>query len=145
MSRLDPTEEEELRMLYQITISDLSYFKTQQWNVTYYALLVQAAFVGVAQLLGESFSPAERIALCVLAAIAALAALIVIGKLEKSISVRDSRLDAVRSTFSAAFQKAWAAQTKPEPAIANVFLLRGGVVLTTLLTLWLLAYRLGAT
>jgi hypothetical protein len=144
MSRLDPTEEAELRMLYQITIGDLSYFKTQQWNVTYYALLVQAAFVGVAQILGGGFTLAERIALCVLALIAAISALIVIGKLERSIAVREARLAAVRSTFSAAFQKAWAAQTKPEPAIANVLLLRGGVLVTTLLTLWLLAYRLGA-
>jgi hypothetical protein len=145
MSRLDPTEQEELRMLYEITITDLSYFKTQQWNVTYYALLVQAAFVGVAQILGSTIGTEERIALCALAALAAISALIVIGKLEKSISVRDARLAAARGTFTAAFQRAWAAETKPEPAIANVLLLRGGIVVTTALTLWLVAYRLGAT
>jgi len=145
MSRLNPTEEEELRMLYQITVSDLSYFKTQQWNVTYYALLVEAAFVGVAQVLGAGVTQADRILLSVLAFVSAVSALIVIGKLEKSISVRDARLAAVRETFSAAFQRAWSAQVKPESMIANVLLLRGGIVITTFLTLWLVALRLGAT
>jgi hypothetical protein len=141
---MKPNEEEELRMLYQVTVSDLAYFKTQQWNVTYYALLVEAAFVGVAQLLGKNMTTVDRIILGTLSVVAAISALIVIGKLQNSIEVRDSRLDATRRTLSEAFQRAWSAQPKVEGAVANVLLLRGGVIITALLTLWLVAWRVGA-
>ena len=139
------TEEEELRMLYQITVSDLSYFKSQQWNVTYYALLVEAAFVGVGQILGQGLTSVDRIVLSALAVVSAISALYVIGKLQRSISVRDSRLEAVRNTMTETFRRAWSAQHKAEEKVANVFLLRGGIVITTLLTLWLVLFRLGAT
>ena len=139
------TEQEELRMLYQITVSDLSYFKSQQWNVAYYALLVEAAFVGVAQVLGQGLTTMDRALLSVLAVVSAISALYVIGKLQRSIAVRDSRLEAVRNTMTEAFKRAWSAQPKPEEKLTNVFLLRGGIVVTTLLTLWLVSARLGAT
>jgi hypothetical protein len=127
---MTPTEEEELRMLYQITVSDLSYFKSQQWNVTYYALLVEGAFVGVGQLLGDGLTSVDRT---------------VIGKLQRSISVRDRRLVAVRSSLSEAFRRAWSAEHKADEKVPNVFLLRGGIVITTLLTLWLVGFRLGVS
>jgi hypothetical protein len=139
------TEEEELRMLYQITVSDLSYFKSQQWNVAYYALLVEAAFVGVAQVLGQGLAATDRAVLGTLAVVSAISAIFVIGKLQRSIEVRHTRLEAVRNTMTDAFKRAWSAQHKPEEKLANVFLLRGGIVVTTLLTLWLVSTRLGAT
>jgi hypothetical protein len=141
---MKPTEDEELRMLYQITVNDLAYFKTQQWNVTYYALLVEAAFVGVAQVLGAHILLLERIALGTLSVVAAILALIVIGKLQNSIEVRDSRLEATRRAFTEAFQRAWSAQPKVEGRVSNVFMLRGGVAVTALLTLWLVTCRIGA-
>ena len=141
---MTPTEEEELRMLYQITVSDLSYFKSQQWNVTYYALLVEAGFVGVGQLLGQDLTVVDRAVLGTLAVVSAISALNVIGKLQRSISVRHSRLDSVRGTMSQAFHRAWSAVHKAEEKVPNVFLLRGGIVITTLLTLWLILCRLGA-
>jgi hypothetical protein len=137
-------EEEDLRMLYQITVSDLSYFKSQQWNVTYYALLIEAAFVGVGQVLGQSLTVSDRAVLCCLAVASAISALYVLGKLQRSISVRDSRLEAIRATLTEAFHRAWAARHKAEEKVPNVFLLRGGIVITTLLTVWLVAFRLGA-
>jgi hypothetical protein len=142
---MTPTEEEELRMLYQITVSDLSYFKSQQWNVTYYALLVEGAFVGVGQLLGDGLTSVDRTVLGTLAVVCAVAALYVIGKLQRSISVRDRRLVAVRSSLSEAFRRAWSAEHKADEKVPNVFLLRGGIVITTLLTLWLVGFRLGVS
>ena len=141
---MTPIEQEDLRMLYRITVGDLSYFKTQQWNVTYYALLVEAAFVGVGQVLGHRITMLDRVVLCVLAVISALSVWYVIGKLQRSIEVRDSRLEATRRELSEAFHLAWSAQHKADEKVPNVFLLRGGVVITTVLTVWLLACRLGA-
>jgi hypothetical protein len=142
---LSSSDQEELRMLYQITVSDLSYFKTQQWNVTYYALLIQAALVGFAKVLSPPLTLLDRSLLAVLSLLAAAAALFVLNKLQRSITVRQSRLDAVRITLGDAFQRAWSAEFKEDHPIQSVYLLRGGIVVTTLLTLWLLTMRLSAT
>ena len=138
------SDEEELRLLYQITVSDLSYFKKQQWNVTYYALLVEAGLVGVAGLVPPPLAVLDRIVLSSLALLAALGALFVLNKLQRSISVRQSRLDAVRTTFGEAFHHAWSAEHKVDDPILSVYLLRGGITITAVLTLWLVALRLGA-
>ena len=136
-------EQEELRMLYQITVGDLAYFKSQQWNVTYYALLIEAAFVGVGQVLGVGLNRSDRVLLCALAAVTACAVLYMLNKLQSSIALRDARLEAVRLGLSQAFQHAWGVQQKPESKVPNLILLQGGIVITTLLTIWLVACRLG--
>lgn len=106
------TTREELRMLYQITVSDLAYFKTQQWSVTNYALVLMAGLIGVAQFLMPSFGCSDRIALIVLVAAVAISSAVVLFKLQHSIKVRQSRLKAARGNFSESFQQAWAAETK---------------------------------
>ena len=142
---MSTTDEDELRLLYQTTVTDLSYFKTQQWNVSYYVSLIQAALVGIAKLLLPKLSLADRSILGILAVLASIVALTVLGKLQRSISVRQSRLDAVRETFGSQFQRAWAAEHKQEDRLQSIYFLRGGVVLTTLLTLWLVTTRLVGT
>ena len=142
MTALQPSEHDELQLLYQVTTADLAYFKTQQWAVTYYSLLVDGALVAIAQLLSANLREIERFALGTLALLAALAAVIILSKLEKSISVRHSRLKVIRESFGAAFQRAWAAEDKGEEIVHAIYILYGGVVLTTLLTLWLIACRL---
>src|SRR5689334_4507291 len=112
---------------------------TQQWNVTYYALLLEAALVGVGQLLGTSLKGADRLLLAALAVLACAAALYVIAKLQRSISVRQTRLDATRRRMSESFQRAWSAEHKDEEKVPNVLLLRGGIVITALLTVWLVS------
>jgi len=136
------TEQEEIRVLYQVTVSDLSYFKSQQWNVTYYALLVEASLVGIAQLLDSKVRTSDRVVLAILSILAAISALYVIAKLQRSISVRQSRLDAARQLMTDVFKRAWSAEYKDDEKVPNIFLLRGGIVVTALLTLWLVSYRL---
>ena len=142
MTTPQQSDREELHLLYQVATTDLAYFKTQQWAVTYYSLLVDAALVGVAQLLRPNLSELERFSLCGLAFLGALAAIIILSKLEKSISVRRSRLDAAREQFGSAFQRAWSAEHKGDEYVHSIYILYGGVVLTSLLTMWLIACRL---
>jgi hypothetical protein len=141
---LPTSDQEDLRLLYKITLSDLAYFKTQQWKVTYYALLIEAALVGVGKVLSPQLTVLDRSILAILSFLAALVALFVLNKLQRSISVRQSRLDAVLKTFGDAFQRAWSAEHKEDHPIQSVYLLRGGIAVTTLLTLWLVTMRLGA-
>ena len=137
------SERADLRLLYEITVSDLAYFKTQQWNVTYYALLLQAGLLGVSKLLMPPLTLIDKSVLIVLSLLAAGSTLFVLNKLQSSISVRQSRLDAVRKTFSEEFQRAWSAEYKIDHPIQSVYLLRGGIVVTCLLAIWIVAVRAG--
>ena len=83
---------EELRLLYQVSTSDISYFKTQQWSVTNYTLLVLAALVAAAQILKPSPSCTDRCLLTVLAGVAAIGAAGLLFNLELSIRKRRDRL-----------------------------------------------------
>lgn len=139
----DATEnQEELRMLYQVTVSDLTYFKTQQWSVTNYALLIFAGLVGVTQLLKPLPVSSERVFLGVLALVAMVAALVVLAKLQKSISVRQSRLVAARDNFSASFKQAWAAEVKGPEYVHSIYFLYATVSIGGLLAVWLVGFRL---
>jgi hypothetical protein len=139
----DPSEnQEELRMLYQVTVSDLSYFKTQQWSVTNYALLIYAALVGVTQLLKPSPTSCERFFLSALAVAGMVAALVVLSKLQRSILVRQSRLVAARDNFSVSFKQAWAAEVKGPEYVHSIYFLYATVLIGGVLTIWLLVSRL---
>lgn len=59
-------DREELLVLYQVTVSDLAYFKSNEWSVTNYALLLMAGTAGVRQLLGPSIEMLERVVLSIL-------------------------------------------------------------------------------
>ena len=131
---------EELRLLYQVTDSDLTYFKTQQWSLTNYTLLLLAALVATAQILKPNITSIERLALGTLALLVAIGALIVLSKLQQSIHVRQSRLDAIRDGFSSAFNLAWAAEVKGREYLHAVHFLRAAVVGGGLLVCWLV-YR----
>ena len=134
---------EELRLLYQVTTSDLSYFKSQQWSVTYYCFLIDAGLIGVAQLL-LSLTVTDKVVLTALLVVATIAALFVLAKLQASISVRQSRLEAVRAAFGTAFTRVWSAEYKYPERVHSIYLLRGGIVLTGLVALWLINVRLTA-
>ena len=104
---------------------------------------IEAALVGVATLLPPPLTVPERSVLAFLSITAAFGALFVLGKLQRSIAVRQARLKATREVFGHAFQRAWSAEQKQDHPIQSVYLLRGGIVVTALLTLWLVTMRLG--
>ena len=79
------SESEELRLLYQITAADLAYFKTQQWSVTNYTLLLFAGVVGVAQMLKPNVTAIDRIVLVTVTIFVATSALVILAKLQKSV------------------------------------------------------------
>lgn len=132
---------EDLRLLYQVTVADLSYFKTQQWSVTNYALLLFAALVGVSQFI-ESPSVYERVFLCILAFAALSSALVILAKLQTSILVRQARLAAAMDNFSPSFKKAWAAEPKGREFVHSIYFLKATVVIGGILTLWFIGLRM---
>ena len=134
-------DREELRPLYEVTVADLSHFKTQQWAVTNYTLLIQAAVVGIAQLLSQ-LRQSDRILLFLLSVAGAIAGMVVLSKLQHSIGVRQSRLRAARDEFSDEFKAAWAAETKGPEYVHSIYLLYSTVIIAALLVGWLVLCRL---
>jgi hypothetical protein len=53
-------------------------------------------------------------------------------------------LEAVRGAFGTAFARLWSAEYKQPERVHSIYLLRGGIVLTGLLALWLINVRLTA-
>jgi hypothetical protein len=141
---MDPAhaKDEELRLLYELTVSDLTYFKTQQWSVANYSLLLFAALVATAQFLKPEPKVVERALLAFLAFLVATAAAVVLRKLQKSITVRQARLSAARAHFSRAFQQAWLAESKGSEYVHSVYFLFGAVCIGWALCTWLVGVRL---
>lgn len=125
----------ELILLYEVSVSDLTFFKRQQWAVTNYALLLYAALFGLAQLSSGGVNYSARLGLLLLATVILIVGIWLLWRLEKSITVRKLRLKHLRDTaFSYGFRMAWKAGKKEDEyfpvswALAGVLLLGAGVV-----------------
>lgn len=125
-------------MIYQITVSDLTYFKSQQWSLTNHSFLLLAALVGSSQLLGESITTIERFALSGFALLVVIAAMILLSKLQNSILVRQARLDAAREKLGFQFYKTWAAKDKGAEYVHSIWILRSALVIGGLISCWIL-------
>jgi hypothetical protein len=129
---------EELRLLYQVTVTDLSYFKTQQWSLTNYTLLLLTALVAVAQILRSTLSVFERCALIGLGVATAIGALLLLSKLQDSIRIRQARLEKIRDGFSSSFNEAWSAELKSREYFHAVYFLRVAIVIGAAVVCWLI-------
>jgi len=125
-------------MLYEITVSDLTYFKSQQWSLANHAFLLLAALVGTSQLLIGAVRPWERIALTALVILVVAASQTLLSKLQDSIVVRQARLDAAREKLGLGFYETWAAKDKKTEYIHSIWILRGAILIGGLVACWIL-------
>jgi hypothetical protein len=137
----DRVKDEEVRLLYQLTVSDLSYFKSQQWSVTNYSLLLFAGLIATYQFL-KPVQGWERILFVAIAWLVGVAAVVVLSKLQRSIQVRQARLTAARRRFSRSFQEVWEAETKEQEYVHAIYFLYAAVGGTLMLCTWLMGFRL---
>jgi len=132
---------DELRLLYQVTVSDLAYFKTQQWSVTNYTLLLFAGILGIAQLI-RPLSLVDRWALAALAVGAGCGSLFVLSKVQRSIRTRQARLEVMREEFSSTFRKVWAADIKGREFLHAINFLFAVIACGAIVVCWLALVRL---
>lgn len=130
---------EELRLLYQTSVTELEFFKRQQWSVTNYALLLYAAIVGVAQLLTGNIGNVEKLVLCLVASVVGLLGAYILWVLNNSIDVRKARLDAMHQQLTDTFRKIWSIQEKPEEAL-SIYVLLLMVIAVGVSAVWWLVY-----
>jgi len=97
-------KQEDLRMLYQVLSSQLEFSKNQQWNTTYYGILVLAGIAGYFKLLDE---PNVVWVIAILAFLALLAAIIptaFICKHEESLCKTRRKYEIISKHLSPTFQ-----------------------------------------
>lgn len=142
MSKTTEQSNEEMRLLYQTSVTELEFFKRQQWSVTNYALLLYAAIVGVAQLLAGNIDRTEKLVLCLVASVVGMLGAYILWVLNNSIEVRKSRLEAIHDHFSESFRKVWSIEEKPEEALSIYVLLLLVVVVGMSATWWLVFFKM---
>lgn len=133
---------EELRLLYQASVTELEFFKRQQWSVTNYALLLYAAIIGVTQLLTENIGQAEKLVLCLVATAVATSGGYILLVLNNSIDVRKARIAMIRKNFSVLFHGAWSAKEKAEEALSVYRLLLAVVIIGAVAVWWLVFFKM---
>ncbi len=139
-SNLLPNDHSELELLYNVSVSDLAFFKQQQWTVTNHALVVIAGLVGIAKLLSPpSLAQCDKFVLTVLVAATAAIGLFVLSRLHHSVGVRRQRLKNARAKFGAAFNTAWDVPKQDDHIVAFLVFIH---VIAALLSSWLLVCRL---
>jgi len=142
MSEDQEKSNEELRLLYQTSVTELEFFKRQQWSVTNYALLLYAAIVGMAQLLTGDIGNTEKLALCLVASVVGLLGAYILWVLNNSIDVRKARLDTMHGYFSDNFRQVWSIQEKPEEALSIYVLLLMVMTMGVGAVWWLVYFKM---
>lgn len=102
---------DEVRLLYSSCVAEIAGFKQQQWNVTNYVLLVDAAMVAASRVLGDKCTSCpDSAVLLLLAAVGTLAGAWVTRNLADAIRTRRERLTHIRSRrFTEDFRNSWRA------------------------------------
>ena len=125
-------------MIYQITVGDLTYFKSQQWSLTNHCFLLLVGLLGARQLLAKPIEKWELAVLVALVACVVIAGVTLLNKLQHSIVVRQARLDAAREKLGLEFYATWAAKAKSTEYVHAVWILRGALMIGGLVVCWLL-------
>ena len=140
-SDISDAAREDLRLLYQLIVQDLAFFKQQQWSTTNYVLLLHASLVGVVQLTGATTQTWERVLVCTLATVAGLVGAAILAQLQHSIKARRDRLGHVLQRFSSEFHAAWDTPAKA-PDSPMIVLALGGALLVGVAVVWWLTWRI---
>jgi hypothetical protein len=111
---MNSEDRSELIALYQVTVQDLAFFKKQQWSITNYALLLDAAIVGALHVVGPTLTSFERVVAAGLAIVVGVLAWNLVADFAAAIEVRRARLKKTLNFFGATFSEAWSAKLKPD-------------------------------
>jgi len=136
---LTSTDGEELRLLYQVSVADIAFFKKQQWSATNYAVGAYAALlVIVHQWLHSPLKSWQVWPLIVLSWAICISGYAVVSRLQSSILGRRTRLERVRAKFGRVFNEAWSI---PKPHDDTYWLLYAFMFVGAGIVTWLVLAR----
>ena len=126
----------ELRLLYEVSVADLAFFKRQQWQVTNYCVLIYSAFFGITYLSGAN-SCGSLNWLAGLTLVVLVVGILLLERLERSMDVRRARLEKIRAQFSSEFNDAWKAKGKDFEHITVSRVSQAVILIGACLYLWI--------
>ena len=139
--KFDDSEHSELLAIYGVTISDIAFFKSQQWKATNYAVLIYAAVLGTAKLV-SSAGDLTNISfglLFLMALLTLLQGLYVLNELESSLSARRVRLDLIIHLFAEKiYESFYKNSLPPEDKSSLIWLFRTVLIIGFLIDVWIL-------
>jgi len=138
-NRLPNQDHSELLMLYETSVAEIAGFKQQQWAVTYYVLIAQAATVAIAQAILKSIQGTDRFFLTAILALTLGLGLVVLRSLQTSIELRRDRLRDTREHFGELFKNARSGSKEPDPVPV---ILAAAQMLGAFVAGWLVVARL---
>jgi len=124
--------------LYDVTVSDLTFFKSQQWSLTNYALLAFAVVVSIPFLQGMDIGVCGRFLLCSVASVVYVFSIVLLWRLKSSIKERRDRLDRVFEKFTKTFRDARG--NKKQVSATEIFIFLGTVLTIGIGFVWWLVY-----
>jgi hypothetical protein len=136
---LEDSDREELRLLYEVSVADIAFFKKQQWAATNYAVGAYAALlVIVHQWLSLPLKPWQVWPLIVLGWAVCIAGFATVSRLQNSILGRRTRMERVRVSFGTAFRDAWSI---PKPTDDTYWFLYAFLFVGAGIVTWLVLAR----
>jgi len=140
-------EGQDLHLLYQACIADLSFFKSQQWSISNYAFLAYGGLFAIGEVKGSD-SALLKLFLLVLIIAVGISGVWLVHSLDHAIKVRQARLEFIRKRLTPIFRDAWGVMNKDdkEPEFlqpGNV--MRGALVVGMILVALLVARGLCQT
>jgi len=107
---------DDLRLLYESSVTELVFFKSRQWTVTHYGFLLYAGLLATAEIGRWPHGWVRSVLFAATLAVGAAAIAFVRVGLQEAIRVRRRRLKAVRKRLTRPFRKAWRAGEKRDDA-----------------------------
>lgn len=98
---------EEMHLLYQMSVYEIAFFKQQQWRVTNYGLLIYGVIIAIPKILEYKLATYEYYGLFIVAFAVLTVSWLLLGSLEVSLSKGRARLIKAKDSFSKQFKDAW--------------------------------------
>lgn len=115
-------ERDDLHALYQACVTDLSFFKAQQWSITNYTLIAYGALFAATEVIRNN-ECWIKVAFAILAISVGISDTFLILSLRKAIMVRQARLAIIREKLTPIFREAWGAMEKGDEFVNPVLVL----------------------
>ena len=139
------SEKSDLRLLYQISVDDIAFFKQQQWRVTNYAVISYVAVVAAASIArnAEHFLDVfEKPVMGALVVAVVFGAIYAIRSLGRSLQGARDCVDEIRPHLSPAFRECyevkWAKMDRSKRDLPFPYLFYGYVLIGAVIVGWVL-------
>lgn len=108
---LSPDERDDLHALYQACVTDLSFFKAQQWSIANYTFLAYGGLFAAAEIIDSTSCVLKGVFVALVIAVG-ISSILLVASLHHAIKVRQARLAFIREKLTPVFREGWGTMEK---------------------------------